>query len=260
MLLTILLHIVIFLYGLLIGSFLNVCIYRIPRKESIIVTRSHCMECGDTLRNRDLIPVFSYLLLRGRCRSCGSRISIQYPIVELTNGLLYVLIFLTRGYSLETVAGFSYNIVTLLICITASTLLVLSVIDFRTYEIPPKINLVLLVLGLIRMCLDYQNWHVYLVGFFCVSGFLLLLYLITGGKAIGGGDIKLMAAAGLLLGWRNIILAFFLGCIIGSFLHLLRMKISHADRVLAMGPYLSAGILLALLYGDAIWNWYLGAL
>jgi leader peptidase (prepilin peptidase)/N-methyltransferase len=132
-------------------------------------------------------------------------------------------------------------------------------IDFRIYEIPVGINYFLLVIGLIRVGLDYANWSLYIIGFFVVSIFLYLLYLFSKGKAIGGGDIKLMAAAGLLLGWKNILLAFFLGCIVGSIIHLIRIKIEHADRVLAMGPYLSVGILLAMLYGDWIWTWYLSA-
>ena len=259
MLIVILLQIVIFLFGIIIGSFLNVCIYRIPRNESIIVTRSHCMNCGALLKNRDLIPVLSYLLLRGKCRNCGCSISRQYPLVELMNGILYVIIFAIRGIPLEASDFIAYSLVSVIYCITASALLVLSVIDFRTYEIPVKINWFIFVLGLIRVGLDYHQWYLYLIGFFCISTFLGLLYYFSGGKAIGGGDIKLMAAAGLLLGWRNIILAFFLGCLIGSILHLFRMKISHADKLLAMGPYLAAGIAIAMLYGDQIWSWYLSA-
>lgn len=251
--------IIIFLYGIVIGSFLNVCIYRIPRKESIAFTRSHCMECGTILRNRDLIPVFSYLSLKGRCRSCGKKISLQYPMIELLNGVLYVIIFATRGIPFATEGTLSLHMISILYCMAVSSLIVLSMIDFRIYEIPVGINYFLLVIGLIRVGLDYANWSLYIIGFFVVSIFLYLLYLFSKGKAIGGGDIKLMAAAGLLLGWKNILLAFFLGCIVGSIIHLIRIKIEHADRVLAMGPYLSVGILLAMLYGDWIWTWYLSA-
>jgi leader peptidase (prepilin peptidase)/N-methyltransferase len=134
---------------------------------------------------------------------------------------------------------------------------VLGVIDWRTYEIPIEINIFILVLGIVRAVTDPKNWVLYLLGFLSVSILLWLILVISKGRAIGGGDVKLMAAAGLLLGWKQIILAFLLGCILGSIIHLLRMKISGADRVLAMGPYLAAGIMIAALWGDALINWYL---
>lgn len=243
-------YLIIFIFGIVIGSFLNVCILRIPRHETIVTERSHCMNCGYQLSWYDMIPVFSWLFLRGRCRKCKAPISPQYPIIEATNGVLYVVIFLVEDFSLEAV----------LYCLLASALLVLSVIDWRTYEIPIGINIFILMLGILRVITDYRNWWNYLAGFLCVSCFLYLLFWISKGKAIGGGDIKLMAAAGLLLGWKLIILAFLLGCIIGAVIHIIRMRVSHADHVLAMGPYLSVGILIAALWGDAMMTWYMGLL
>lgn len=243
-------YLIIFIFGIVIGSFLNVCILRIPRHETIVTERSHCMNCGYQLSWYDMIPVFSWLFLRGRCRKCKAPISPQYPIIEATNGVLYVVIFLVEDFSLEAV----------LCCLLASALLVLSVIDWRTYEIPIGINIFILMLGILRVITDYRNWWNYLAGFLCVSCFLYLLFWISKGKAIGGGDIKLMAAAGLLLGWKLIILAFLLGCIIGAVIHIIRMRVSHADHVLAMGPYLSVGILIAALWGDAMMTWYMGLL
>ncbi len=234
-------------YGIVIGSFLNVCIYRVPRKESIVSTRSHCMSCGYQLKWYDLVPVLSYLFLRGKCRSCGKPISIQYPIIEMLNGIIYIIIFQKFGFSYTTI----------LYCLVASALLVLSVIDFRIYEIPDGINGLLGGIAVIRVVLDLRNLALYLIGFFCVSSFLFLIYLISKGSAIGGGDIKLMAVGGLLLGYQQIFVAFLLGCILGSILHLLRMKISKEDRVLAFGPYLSMGIFLSMLYGERIASWYL---
>jgi len=260
MILNIFLILIIFTYGIVIGSFLNVCIYRIPLHESIALTRSHCMNCQSTLQKKDLIPVFSYIALKGRCRNCGTKISIQYPIIEFVNGLLYLVIFINRGLPFITDRTIEFHFTTILYCLAASTLLVLSVIDFRIYEIPIGINYFLLVIGLIRVGLDYKNWSLYLIGFFIISTLLYLLYLFSKGKAIGGGDIKLMAVGGLLLGWKGILLAFVLGCIIGSVIHLIRIKISHADHVLAMGPYLSIGIFIAMLYGDQLWSWYLRVL
>ena len=241
-------YITIFLFGIVIGSFLNVCILRIPNHETVVTERSHCMNCGYQLSWYDMVPVFSWLCLGGKCRKCKTPISPQYPIVEAVNGILYMVVFAVNGFSLESI----------LYCLFVSALLVLSVIDWRTYEIPIGINIFILVLGILHTALDYSNWLTYVVGFFSVSLFLFLLLWISKGRAIGGGDVKLMAVAGLLLGWKLAILAFFIGCIVGSVIHLLRMKLSGADKVLAMGPYLSVGLFIAALWGNAMIGWYLG--
>jgi hypothetical protein len=207
------------------------------------------MTCGHKLRWFELLPLFSYIFLRGRCRSCKSQISPQYPIIEAVNGLLYVLVFAVNGL----------NLISIIYALFTSALLVLTVIDWRTYEIPISINIFILVLGCLKVVLDFNNFLDYLIGFFIVSGFLLVLYMITKGRAIGGGDIKLMAVAGLLLGWQLIVLAFLIGCVLGSILHLIRMKVSGAERMLAMGPYLSAGLFIAMLWGNSFINWYLSS-
>ena len=247
MLPTIILYIIIFLYGIVIGSFLNVVIYRVPKKENIVSTRSHCMTCGYQLKWYDLIPLFSWIFLGGRCRKCRTRISVQYPVIEAANGILYLIVFWKYGMSVDS----------LLYCLLFSALLALSVIDFRTYEIPLGINIFILALGLIRVATDFSHVIDYGIGFLCVSIFLLLIYYITKGRGIGGGDVKLMAVCGLLLGWKLIILAFLLGCIIGSVCHLLRMRFAGAERVLAMGPYLSIGVAIAALWGNTLIDWYL---
>ncbi len=247
---TILLYIMIFLFGIVIGSFLNVCIYRIPKKEDIVKINSHCMSCNYNLKWYDLIPLFSYIFLGGRCRKCKTKLSIQYPIIEGLNGILYVLVVAVNGFTIES----------LLYCLMFSALVTLSVIDFRTYEIPFGINLFILALGLIKLAMDYRNFLDYLIGFISVSGFLYLLYLLTKGRGIGGGDIKLMAVSGLMLGWKCNILALAIGCIVGSIIHLIRMKISKEDHMLALGPYLSVGIMIAALWGEALLQWYFVAI
>lgn len=247
MLPTILLYLIIFLYGIVIGSFLNVLIYRLPKKENIVTTRSHCMNCGYQLKWYDLVPIFSFLALGGRCRKCKTRISVQYPFIEALNGILYLIIFIRFGMSVDS----------LLYCLLFSALLTLSVIDFRTYEIPVGINVFILLLGLVRVVADWSNWSDYLIGFLAVSIFLYLIYIVTHGRGIGGGDVKLMAVCGLVLGWKLVVLGFFLGCIIGSICHLIRMKVSDADHVLAMGPYLSVGVMIAALFGNQMIHWYL---
>lgn len=244
----IILYIVIFVFGAIVGSFLNVCMIRIPIGEDTVKMKSHCMSCGVPLRWYDMVPIVSYLLLQGRCRFCKAKISVQYPFVEAANGFLYVAVALVRGLSADA----------LLCCFLVSALLVLSVIDFRTYEIPFGVNLFILVLGLLRSALHYTHFFHYLAGFLAVSGVLSILYYASGGRAIGGGDVKMTAACGLFLGWKLMVLAFVLGCILGAVIHVIRMKVRGASHVLAMGPYLSGGILIAVLWGDRILSWYLG--
>ncbi len=247
MLPTIFLYVVVFVFGITIGSFLNVLIYRIPKKENIAVVRSHCMKCGYQLKWYDLVPLFSWLALGGRCRKCKEKISVQYPIVEAANGVLWLLVFHIFGLSIDS----------LLYCLLFSALLSLSVIDFRTYEIPIGFNVFILILGLVRLATDLSNWYHYVIGFFAVSAFLYLLIIVSRGRAMGGGDMKLMAACGLLIGWKLIILAFALGCILGSIIHIIRMRVSGEDHVLALGPYLSMGVALAVLFGNQWIDWYL---
>lgn len=246
--LTVVLYIIIFLFGIVIGSFLNVCIYRIPKKESIVFPHSHCMTCGYQLRWYDLVPLFSFLFLRGRYRKCHTKLSLQYPLVEGMNGALYVIVFLANGW----------NYMSVVYCLLTSALIVLSVLDFRTMEIADGINLFILLLGIAATLLDLHAWKDHVIGMFSVSVFLLVIYLVTTGRGIGGGDIKLMFGAGLLLGWKGAVLAFFLGCIIGSVVHLIRMVVSHAEHRLAMGPYLSVGIWLTALWGTPVIDWYIG--
>lgn len=244
----------VFLYGITIGSFLNVLIYRIPKKENIAIKRSHCMQCGYQLRWFDLFPLFSYMFLRGRCRKCGKKISVQYPIIEAANGIFYVLIFL-KFFLMEGLL-----IESLLYALLSSALLALSVIDFRTYEIPVGFNIFILILGLIRVATNLGNWPSYAIGFVSVSVPLLIIFLVTQGRGIGGGDVKLMAVTGLLLGWKLNLLGFIFGCILGSVIHIIRMKVSKQGHVLAMGPYLSAGVMLSIFVGEWVISWYMNLL
>ena len=244
----IILYIMIFLIGISIGSFLNVCIYRIPKKEDIVFERSHCMSCGNVLKWYELIPLFSFIVQGGKCRNCKTKLSVQYPLIELLNGLIYVWIFMAKGFQPESI----------LFCICASVLIVISVIDWRTYEIPFGCNIIIGILGIVRVFLNLAHWYDYVIGFFAVSGLFLIIYWITKGRGIGGGDIKLMAAAGLLLGWQNILLSLMIGSIAGSVIHLALMKVQGKDRVLAFGPYLAFGIFISMLYGNDIITWYLG--
>lgn len=236
----------VFLFGIVIGSFCNVCIYRIPKQESIMVD-SHCMNCGEKLHWYDLVPLFSFIILKGRCRKCQTKLSLQYPLIEGMNGALYVVVILANGW----------NLLSVIYCLLTSALIVLSVIDFRTYLIPNQINAFILALGIMTVILDREHATGHLVGMVGISGFLLILYLLTAGRGIGGGDIKLMAAAGLITGWQISVLSFLTGCILGSVIHLIRMNISGVEHKLALGPYLSVGIWISLLFGSPVIHWYL---
>lgn len=239
--------ILLFLLGTCVGSFLNVLIYRIPRQEEFVRTASHCMSCGHPLSWYELIPVVSWLIQGGKCRSCGVKLSVQYPVVEALNGGMWLITaLLFRGDWLTT--G--------LYCGLFSLLLVLSVIDWRIYIIPNGINLAIFLLGLVRLATDLGNWPAYIIGMVSVSGVFLLLHILTGGNGLGMGDVKLVAVAGLLLGWQKMLLAVLVGSVAGAVIHSVRMR-KGAGHKLAFGPYLAAGIWLAALVGQPLISAYL---
>ena len=263
-----------FIFGICIGSFLNVCILRIPLKETIVSERSHCMKCGHNLAWYDLFPLFSYLSLGGKCRYCKAKISKQYPIVEFANGALAVLCFIFGDFwphkivdilDVDEIDVFFLRFgVLVLSCIFCSVLIVITVIDWRTFEIPFGTNIVIFVLGIIKLIANFivygadTDWLSYVIGFFVVSIPLAIIYYVSKGRAIGGGDVKLMAVAGLFLGWKLVLVALISGCLYGSVIHIIRMKVSGEGKQLAMGPYLSAGIVTAIWFGNYIVEWYSG--
>ena len=236
--------------GLCVGSFLNVLIFRIPKGEEFVKTPSHCMMCGRRLAWYENIPLVSWLIQGGKCRGCHQPISRQYPIIEALNAVLWLTVgFLFRGDWLHIA----------LYCILSSVLIVITVIDWRTFEIPDGLNLTILILGLVQLGFDLANWPLYIIGAASVGGLFLLIWLVTKGRGIGFGDVKLMAAAGLLLGWQRILLALIVGSVSGSVIHLVRMR-GGAGKKLAFGPYLSAGIWIAAVFGEKIISAYLGLL
>ena len=241
-------YIMLALFGLCVGSFLNVLIYRIPKGEEFVKTSSHCMSCGHNLKWYENIPVLSWLLQGGKCRACGVKLSAQYPIVEALNAAMWVLTGVIYRGDWLTVG---------LYCILFSMLLVLTVIDWRTFTITNGVNLTIFILGLIRLATDLKQWPLYVVGMLSVSLVFLLLYVLTGGNGLGMGDVKLVGAAGLLIGWQNMLLAVLVGSVSGAVIHSVRMR-GGEGRKLAFGPYLAAGIWLAALAGGPIISAYLG--
>lgn len=191
-----------FILGSVIGSFLNVVILRTPLKQSIVVNRSHCMTCGNQLKNIDLIPIFSYIFLGGKCRFCKSRISPRYWIVELTTALMYTISVCVLGISIELL----YALVLLPVLIVASG------IDIDYMQIPYTCSITIAVLGIISIFTDGAPWHEHLLGAVIIAVPFAILAILG---AMGGGDVHLMAAAGLLLGWR-IVPAAAIGIVLGA--------------------------------------------
>lgn len=235
------------LLGVCAASFLNVLIYRIPRKISFVHGRSKCPSCGETIKPYDLIPILSRVILRGKCRNCKAAISVRYSIFEAIGGLLFLLCFLRFGFTFRTVTA------DLFCCV----LLVLAGIDIDTHEIPDILHIIIVALAVFDAVTMSPDIISRLIGAVCVSIPFLIIALLTGG--LGGGDIKLMAATGLLLGWRLNVLAAALGFIIGALISviLLARKSAKGKTEIAFGPYLASGLVISMLYGDYFINGYL---
>lgn len=236
------------LLGLCVGSFCNVLILRIPRGEEFVKTPSHCFSCSHPLSWYENIPLVSWLLQGGKCRHCAAPISKQYPVVEGLNGSMWLLTALLFPGDWARIA---------LYCSLFSILMVISVIDWRTFHIPNGLNLAVLILGIAQFALDLDHWLSHLIGMVSVSGLFLLLHLLTGGAGLGMGDVKLMFGAGLILGGGRVLLAMIFGSLAGCVIHSIRMR-RGAGRKLAFGPYLAAGIWVSALFGERFIAAYLG--
>ena len=246
--------VLIFIVGLLLGSFFNVCIYRIPREESIAFPPSHCTSCGTQLKWLDLIPLFSWIFLRGRCRTCKTRISFQYPLVELVTGLLYLLLFLKFGFSGSFI---SYIILTSILIITTG-------IDIEHQIIPNGLVLIGVIAGIILIIAGFSvHWKDGLIGLLVGGGTFLIVALLSvwilKKEGMGGGDVKLMGMIGLILGWKltalSILLSIYAGGLIGGLLLLLKIK-KRGDAI-PYGPFIAVGTLVSIFYGNELIVWYL---
>ena len=236
LLLECLLGLIRFLLGAALFSFMNVVAWRLPRNMDPLKGRSICPRCGRTLDAPDLVPVFSWLFLRGRCRHCGAPIPARYLLVEVLGGVLALGCTRQYGAALALPDGlFGMSWAALLALAVCGILLSIALIDAETQTIPDRLNFALAVCG--------------------VPMFLLCL-AIDG--AFGGGDIKLMAAAGLFLGWQNTLLAMFFGILGGGVYGMYLLATKKADKKdhFAFGPFLCAGIVLAMLFGEPVLGWY----
>jgi leader peptidase (prepilin peptidase) / N-methyltransferase len=252
---------VAFIFGLCIGSFINVCIYRIPAGKSIVRPASSCPVCNHTIAAYDNIPVLSYLLLLGRCRYCKTSISIRYPIVELLIGVMAVSALSSFGLTPEALIYFCFS--TVLITVTF--------IDIDHQIIPDVISLPGIIIFFIASFflppLGFFNRLIQsLLGVLSGGGSLYLVawgyFFFTGKEGMGGGDIKLLAMIGALLGWQGVLFTIFAGSSIGCIAGLLVMlkQRSGVKTAVPFGPFLSIGALLYTFWGPRIINWYFGLL
>lgn len=238
-------------FGLVIGSFLNVVIHRLPRRQSLALPPSHCPTCGHRLGPTELVPVLSYLWQRGRCRACGERISPRYPAVELATAALFALAGFRFGLSPAAVVA----------AVFLAFLLAAAAIDLEHRLLPNTLNLAGLVGGLILVLVGWVDWRPALLGLGLLGGIMLLVVLLSRG-GMGAGDFKFAAVLGFFLGPAPGLVALFLAVIAGGLwgavLLLLRRK-GRRDS-LAFGPFLALGGAVALFWGGAIAHWYGGGL
>ncbi|MDE5834126.1 MAG: prepilin peptidase [Ruminococcus sp.] len=251
---------VVFLFGISIGSFLNVVILRLPLNESLIKRSSHCMTCGTKIRARDLIPVFSWIALKGRCHSCGEKISSRYPIVESLNGFLFVLTFWV----------FDINAESIITCVLMSLLVVVGFMDWDTMEIDERILALIAILVIpSQIFTDQSTIQQRIIGALIISVPFFIIGEVSRGfikkkfgedfRAIELGDTLLMICAGAYLGTKAVIVSALLGIVIAAVAGLINKMVSGESKF-AFGPYLSIGIAIGALWGNDIAQWYIGLL
>jgi len=248
-----LLEIYAFIFGACIGSFLNVCIYRIPEGKSIIHPPSACPRCGYQIRFYDNIPIISYLLLRGRCRRCRVHIPFRYPMVELITGLLALATFIKFGLTITTGIYFLFMAI----------LLVITFIDIDHQIIPDILSLTGIPLFfLLGFFVPHITWRDALIGILAGGGSLYAValgyQLLTGRDGMGGGDIKLLAMIGAMLGWQGILFTIFFSSLSGTVVGLLLTLPSGGSMKsrLPFGPFLAAGAIAYLFFGPELIHWY----
>ena len=236
----------VFCFGLAVGSFANVCIHRLPRKESVVVPGSHCPACSAAVRPLDNIPVISYIVLGGKCRDCATRISPIYSVIETVTAVLLLAGFFKFGLSFDF----------MVYAAVAPALVIITAIDIEYQIIPDVITLPGIALGLAvgTYTIGYADS---LLGFFVGGGlFYLLAFLSNGG--MGGGDIKYISAAGALLGWQKVLLVIFIGALLGSVVGVFQIAVQKKTRksLIPFGPFLATSTLITLFYGNSLIRLY----
>ncbi|MCK5686214.1 prepilin peptidase [bacterium] len=248
----------VFLFGACIGSFLNVCIYRIPENKSIVFPGSFCPNCKNTIPFYLNIPILSYIFLRGKCRFCKNSISIRYPMIEMLTGIFAILLF----YKFSLSPAFFYWFIFI------STLITISFIDFDHQIIPDIISLPgIIIFASSFYFLPEMTIKKVILGILTGGGSLYAVaffyYLLKKQEGMGGGDIKLLAMIGAATGVKGVIFTIFAGSLSGTIFGIFIMigsKITDTKLKIPFGPFLSAGTILYIFYGEQIINWYIGYL
>jgi leader peptidase (prepilin peptidase)/N-methyltransferase len=240
-------------FGLVVGSFLNVCIYRLPRRESLNWPGSHCTSCNRPLSWYENIPLASWLVLRGRCRSCGERISAMYPIVEAVTGLVFVAGYLLYGATPLLAARLLF----------ACAMVVLFAIDLRHRILPNVITLPGIVVGVVLSLFLPPGWRDSLIGVLIGGGVLYAIaeayYRVRGIEGLGMGDVKMLGMIGAFLGWKLVLVTLVLASFSGSFIGIAMMMSGRGGMKAALpfGTFLAVGALIASVVGDRFLEWYL---
>ena len=233
-------------FGLAVGSFANVCIHRLPRKESVVVPGSHCPACSAAVRPLDNIPVISYIVLGGKCRDCATRISLIYSVIETATAVMLLAGFFKFGLSFDF----------MVYAVVAPALVIITAIDIEHQIIPDVITLPGIALGLAvgTYTIGYADS---LLGFFVGGGLFYLLAVLSNG-GMGGGDIKYISAAGALLGWQKVLLVIFIGALLGSVVGVFQIAVQKKTRksLIPFGPFLATSTLITLFYGNSLIRLY----
>ena len=236
--------------GLVIGSFLNVCIYRIPKEESIAFPPSHCAKCQHNLSPIDLVPVVSYIFLKGRCKYCNEKISIRYPLIESFNAILYLIVYLKFGLTL----------IALKYCILVSILIVIGMIDYDTQFVFTSTTIfggIIAGIFIVIQAIVYKGGIVDLISG-GIIGFIIIGLIVVVTKGMGEGDIEIATVCGLFLGVKGILLGLFLGTVIGGIVGIiiLSLKLKKAKEKIAFGPCIAIGGLISMLWGSEMLKFY----
>ncbi|MBW6510471.1 MAG: prepilin peptidase [Desulfuromonadales bacterium] len=249
--------IISFILGAVVGSFLNVCIYRIPAEKSIVSPPSSCPACGHQIRWFENIPIVSYLLLRGHCSACRIKISPRYPAVEALTGVLFALTFYSFGFSAATIVYLIF----------VAALVVITFIDLDHQIIPDVISLPGILVGFAgSFFVPWVTWYSSIIGILLGGGSLLAVAWgyekLTGREGMGGGDIKLLAMFGAFLGWQAVFPVIFLASLAGTLVGVPFMLAQKGDTRLAIpfGPFLAVAAMIYLFWGQMLIGWYLGLL
>ena len=251
---------IIFLFGLAIGSFINALVYRLHAKKKWIRGRSICPKCKHQLAWHDLIPIISFVLLKGHCRYCHKKISLEYPLVELATAVIFIAIYLSTFFHIQPEPQLSIiNYQLLINLFIASILIIVFIYDLKHYLILDKVIVPAIVIVFIANVFLNKSWLGMLISAFAISVFFLLQFLISKGKWIGLGDLRLGFFMGVVLGWPNALAALFLAYILGSIISviLVLIKAKNWQSQIPFACFLCPATFIVMLWGSQLLQWYL---